>query len=269
MNILQRLFGKKNKPEPVVKPPLKTIAAENNLEQRLNKTMHELEMLKRTTYLPNTTEHENTFSDQSKIGGFPYLRDAEDWPKCPNCQKHMQLFLQLNLEHIPERKDHGLIQLFYCTSKAPDCETDLKAFFPFSSAVVCRKTTVNGASAIIQPVIDRVFQEKLISGWEAKNDYPHSEEYESLGLEIDDEILEILEARGFGFTIDKDKLFGWPFWVQGVEYPLDRGTDQQMELLFQLDSEDHLPYMFGDSGVGHLTRSPDIDEELAFAWACY
>ncbi|HET6559793.1 MAG TPA: DUF1963 domain-containing protein [Prolixibacteraceae bacterium] len=269
MNILQRLFGKKNKPAPVVKPPVDTITVENNLEERVNKTVELLEEHKRTAYLPITSEHANTFSDRSKIGGFPYLRIAEDWPKCPNCQKHMQLFLQLNLEHIPERKDIGLIQLFYCTSKEPDCETALKAFFPFSSAVVCRKTTVNGASAIIQPVIESVFQEKLITGWEAKDDYPHVEEYESLGLDMDDEVLEIMDARGLGLTIDKDKLFGWPYWVQGVEYPLDRATNQPMELLFQLDSEDHLPFMFGDSGIGHLTQSPDNKEEMAFGWACY
>jgi uncharacterized protein YwqG len=262
MNIFKKLFGRKIK-----SPPEPNLAEQSDLEQRLNKTMHDLEKLKRTAYLPVTSEHENIFSDQSKIGGFPYLRDADDWPKCPNCQKHMQLFLQLNLEHIPDRIDNGLIQLFYCTSKEPDCETTLKAFFPFSRAIVCRKTVVSGASAIIQPVIDTVFQEKLITGWNPKDDYPHLEEYESLGLEPDEEILEVMEARGLGLTIDKDKLFGWPFWVQGVEYPSDRETDQPMELLFQLDSEDHLPFMFGDSGVGYLTQSLDNDEELAFGWA--
>lgn len=269
MNLLQRIFGKRTKPAPMAVPEIETLLPVNALEEKVNKTVELLEGLKRTAYLPITSEHENTFSDQSKIGGFPYLRNAEDWPQCPNCQKHLQLFVQLNLEQLPERKDQGLIQLFYCTSSEPDCETALKAFFPFSSAVVCRKTAVNGPSAIIQPVIDTIFKEKLITGWEAKNDYPHAEEYESLGLEMDDEVLEILEARGLGSTVDKDKLFGWPYWVQGVEYPLDRKTGQQMELLFQLDSEDHLPYMFGDSGVGHLTQSPDNKEELAFGWACY
>lgn len=269
MNILQRIFGKRNQPAPEAKPAIDNISTGNNLEKRLNKTITDLEKVKRIAYLPITSEHENTFSDQSKFGGFPYLRNADDWPKCPNCQKHMQLFVQLNQEQLPERQDKGLIQLFYCTSKEPDCETALKAFFPFSGAVVCRKTSANGPSAIIQPVIDSVFPEKLITGWEAKDDYPHAEEYESLGLEIDEEVLEILEAQGMGLTVDKDKLFGWPYWIQGAEYPLDKANGQQMELLFQLDSEDHLPYMFGDSGVGHLTQSKDNDEELAFGWACY
>ncbi|HET6559738.1 MAG TPA: DUF1963 domain-containing protein, partial [Prolixibacteraceae bacterium] len=133
----------------------------------------------------------------------------------------------------------------------------------------CRKTQVNGASAIIQPILDAVFQENLITGWEPKADYPHLEEYEQLGIEIEDEVVELMETRRLGLTIDKDKLFGWPYWVQGVEYPLDRATQQPMELLFQLASENHLPFMFGDSGIGHFTQSPDNDEELAFGWACY
>lgn len=269
MNIFKRLFGKRNPPAPAARPATEIIPAESMLEQQLNKALHDLEQLKRTAYLPITSQHENTFSDQSKIGGFPYLRNADDWPTCPNCQKHLQLFVQLNLEQIPERKDNGLAQLFYCTSKEPDCETALKAFFPFSSAVVCRRITVNGPSAIIQPVIDTIFPEKVITGWEPKDDYPHVEEYESLGLEINEEVLEIMEARGLGLTIDEDKLFGWPYWIQGVEYPSDRATNRPMELLFQLDSEDNLPYMFGDSGVGHLTQSPDNKEEMAFGWACY
>lgn len=269
MNLLQRIFGKKNPPSQVTRPIAQSVSKESNLEQRVNKIMHELEKMKRTAYLPITSEHENTFSDQSKIGGYPYLRNAEDWPKCPNCQKHMQLFVQLNMKQLPEQQDHGLIQLFYCTSKEPDCETTLKAFFPFSSGVVCRRIAANGVSSTIQPALDTVFQEKLITGWEAKNDYPHVEEYESVGLEMDDEVMEVLEARGVGLTIDKDKLFGWPYWIQGVEYPLDRATNQPMELLFQLDSEDHLPFMFGDSGVGHLTQSTDNKEKLAFGWACY
>lgn len=68
--------------------------------------------------------------------------------------------------------------------------------------------------------------------------------------------------------IAKDKLYGWPYWIQSVEYPFDRKTESQMQLLFQFDSEDNLPYMFGDAGIGHLTQSPDNDKELGFGWAC-
>lgn len=269
MNILEKLFGKRNMTAPAATHPEESNLAGYDLEDRVTKTMELLEGFKRTAYIPITSENDQTFSDQSKIGGFPYLRNDQDWPVCPNCQKHMQLFLQLNLEQLPERNDKGLIQLFYCTTKDPNCETQLKAFQPFSRASVCRKIAVNGPSATIEPFIDSVFEEKLITAWEPRDDYPHPDEYEQLGLEADNEVLEIIESRGIGFTIAKDKLFGWPYWVQSVEYPADRQTNEQMELLFQFDSEDNLPYMFGDSGVGHLTQSPAKKEELAFGWACY
>jgi len=66
-----------------------------------------------------------TFSSDSKFGGYPYLRTEDDWPVCPNCKRNMQLFLQLELEKIPVSKQQGLLQMFYCTSFDPFCESDL------------------------------------------------------------------------------------------------------------------------------------------------
>ena len=183
----------------------------------------------------------------------------------------MQLFLQLNLNELPVKKENGLVQLFYCTTAEPHCESASEAFFPFSESVECRRIEIAGNSATITPVIEEIFEESVIRGWEAKDDYPHYEEYELLGIELElaDEVLELMEEREIGIPLQKDKLFGWPYWVQSVEYPSDRHTNKQMELLFQLDSEDNLPYMFGDAGVGHLTQSPDNKNELAFGWACH
>ena len=41
--------------------------------------------------------------------------------------------------------------------------------------------------------------------------------------------------------------------IQGVEYPTRPGCGRRMTYLFQIDSEDHVPYMFGDAGCGHIT----------------
>ena len=38
--------------------------------------------------------------------------------------------------------------------------------------------------------------------------------------------------------------------------------------IFQLDSEDHVPFMFGDVGTGHITQCPEHLEVVAFGWAC-
>lgn len=265
MSFLKKLFGIKTddlneknegKPQKVA------------LEEEFQKAMASLSRFKRTAYLPQVQPNPNTYSTASKIGGFPYLRHETDWPVCPNCNKHMQLFLQLNLDDLPERKEDGLVQLFYCTTGEPLCESDLEAFFPFSKAVDCRRIEITGAPCPVKPIMDEFFGEKIITNWLPVDDYPHGEEYENLGIDLDEDMRELMEERQIGITVDKDKLFGWPYWIQSVEYPHDRKTGIQMELLFQFDSENNLPFMFGDSGIGHLTESPDNKDELAFGWAC-
>lgn len=88
-----------------------------------------------------------------------------------------------------------------------------------------------------------------------------------IDLGVSEELDEFLEREKLT-ALPGDKLYGWPYWVQSVEYPSDRKTGALMQLLFQIDSDINVPYMWGDSGVGHLTQSPDDADELAFGWAC-
>ena len=262
MSFFDRLFNNKKK-EQQEHQPLTT-------KEKFTEHMKVLDQFKRVAYLPQVTETAAEFSDHSKIGGLPYLRSKEDWPECPNCKKHMQLFLQMDLSSIPENRSNGLLQLFYCTSLNPHCEVDEEAYFPFSKAVKSRIIQINGASKNISSKLEDLFVEKRITSWVAVDDYPHSEDYDSLGIDsdLDEDLYDYLHEDGAGTAIQGDKLFGWPYWIQGAEYPIDRKTGSQMELVFQFDSEVNLPYMFGDSGVGHLTQSPDDKQELAFGWAC-
>lgn len=59
-----------------------------------------------------------------------------------------------------------------------------------------------------------------------------------------------------------------PLWVQGIEYPNCPVCNQKMRLVFQLDSEDNLPFMFGDVGCGHITQCKTHKTQVAFGWAC-
>jgi uncharacterized protein YwqG len=240
------------------------------IEIKLNKTIEGLEKYKRMAYLPIVKSNQKCFSSLSKYGGYPYLRNENDWPVCENCQKHMQHFLQLNLKDLPENNGDGLIQLFYCTNDEKECVIKMESFSPFSKAVMCRKIDIDKASAIIAPNIEEVFDEKIIISWDPKVDYPCFEEFDLLGIKLEfyDDVLELLEERELCQPIYEDKLFGWPYWVQSEEYPLDRNTKTRMELLFQIGGSENIPYMFGDAGIGHITQSPDNENELAFGWAC-
>jgi uncharacterized protein YwqG len=262
MDFVKKLF--ENKTQEAVNDK----KTQNDINPALTEALATIDKFKKTAYKPITETVEKQFNANSKFGGLPYLRNETDWPICPNCNQHKQLFLQLEMEKLPINPQNGLLQLFYCITEKSDCETELEAFFPFSAAVTCRKIEVDGDSITIEPNIKTVFEEKIIKDWKAIEDFPHFEELSDLEIEFEDEIIEKILDEELRPTLQGDKLFGFPHWIQSVEYPNDRETGTRMELIFQLDSEDNLPYMFGDSGIGHITQSPDNEQELAFAWAC-
>lgn len=207
----------------------------------------------------------------SKFAGVPYLEKDEEYPLCQNCGKPLPLFVQLNLDELPEAIQSefggGLLQMFYCTSEEPLCEVDCEAFFPFAKSVLVRIIQAkNDASSDNISLPENAFPPKLITGWEELEDYPNAEEGESLGIHLEDDEWDAFYDEGLPHA--GDKLAGYPAWVQGVEYPSCPLCGETMRLLFQIDSEDNLPYMFGDVGCGHITQCKNHKYQLAFGWAC-
>jgi uncharacterized protein YwqG len=77
-----------------------------------------------------------------------------------------------------------------------------------------------------------------------------------------------LPVEEIAVAAEKDKLGGWPYWVQGPEYPTCPSCGERMRIVLQLDSEHNVPFMFGDAGVGHVTQCPTHHDVVAFGWAC-
>jgi hypothetical protein len=213
----------------------------------------------------------------SKFSGIPWLSPGEVWPGCPHCGRPLQLFLQLDLGDLPAtvrgEYGEGLIQLFYCTSQDPLCEVDCEAFFPFAESVVARlvqpgegEVSDAGSEGADAQGPEAPFPARHVVGWEEREDYPHPYEAEDAGVVLTDEEWDAQYEGGVPLT--GDKLAGWPAWVQGVEYPTCPECGEPMRLVFQIDSEDNLPYTFGDVGTGHLTQCPRHKGVLAFGWAC-
>jgi uncharacterized protein YwqG len=186
----------------------------------------------------------------------------------------MQLFLQLNLAELPEGLGRpygeGLLQMFFCVNTEPSSDENHDDFEPFSKCHLLR---------LVQPAPTRQVRApekiaggyylpvKMISGWSEIEDYPHPYECEEHGIVLADsdyDIWDSLAPRSQG-----DKLAGWPIWIQGIEYPNCRRCGERMQMVFQLNSEENLLYMFGDSGRGHITQCPTHKDELAFGWACH
>ncbi len=237
----------------------------------LERLKQNLSSVRRSAWKPIVQESDGALT-ASKFAGTPWLGVNEEWPICPNCKKAMQHFLQLNLDELPEslvgKFGTGLLQFFYCTSSEPLCDDDCDGWEPFAEMKVVRIVQPSPRSAEVNiPEIENLLPAKLIVGWEEIDDYPTKQEREMYGITIDDEEADFLYENKIITT--KDKLGGWPGWIQPLEYPNCPTCNQPMnQFIFQIDSEDNVPYMWGDMGVGYLFQCPNHKEQLAFLWQC-
>lgn len=220
----------------------------------------------------------------ARFGGSTELAPGERWPTCKTCSWPMRLLLQLPLASLPAgfaRRGEGVLQLFYCSQDDGGCET----WRPFSGTQLAR-LVAGPLVAALPPTGLTAFPARGIERWDELVDYPDPEEHGSLGLVCDYDFankrasmsckelgfalrdVDLDVAESISFAEAGDKLGGWPHWVQGVEYPDCPRCSRRMELVLQLDSEDNLPYMFGDAGCGHITQCADHPDVLAFGWAC-
>ena len=233
------------------------------------------ESLKKMPFYAVCADTDGDLTD-SKFSGIPWLSSGESWPKCKNCNSEMQLLLQLNLSTLPKESTvagAGLMQIFYCTSSDPHCEVDCGSWFWNDKAMLARLVNPSGESHSYNqtPVAD-AFPAKVIRRWEpGELELPRVEELIGLQEISEDEQTELYDAEDsetYPGPEGGDKLGGWPYWIQSVEYPECRQCNQTMKLVFQIDSEVNVPYMWGDAGCGHVTQCPEHPEVISFGWAC-
>lgn len=257
MGFLTRIFGK------TTAASVTDAVAENTaLGQKLDQ-------FRRKAWLPKTREGDCS-SAGSKFSGIAFIPVGDEWPRCGNCERPMQLFVQLNGNDVPEEAQslfpNGILQLFYCTSSDPQCDVECEAFFPFSKAHLARIVEEGTPGNSSKSPVDDAFPARSIVGWSTVIDVPNWEEAESLGVEfVDDEADALADTS---MPADGEKLGGWPKWIQGIEYPNCPKCDEAMEFLFQIDSERNIPFLLGDAGIGHVTRCKTHPDILTFGWAC-
>ncbi len=226
----------------------------------------------------------------SKFCGTPWINADNPWPECGHCKKILPLFLQLDLGDLPDelgqRFGSGLLQLFYCTRN--DC-SGYGGWEPFADDLsrvrVVQPTGSSPMTSVVQP--EDPFPAKKIVGWNCLTDLPMPCEHDELGLNYSYDFaagtlrfecselafdltnpMDDCPAEDIAISESGDKLAGWPAWVQNVEYPDCPRCERRMVHVFQIDSEDNIPFMFGDVGCGHITQCPEHKEVVAFGWAC-
>lgn len=249
-----------------------------------------LERQRRPAWRPVT---EKGVPGRSQIGGLPLLKRGELWPICPRCGEGRELFLQLDSRDLPPGSPwagSGVVQVFYCSG----CAMAIEGWAPFSQAHLVRVVACEELLSTPPDTPVWALPSAAITGWEAFEDQPAPAEHELLGLQLDydfqrqtiavrcpsigvsmegidleardDDGYELAEA--ISAAAGGDKLGGWPHWIQGVEYPGCPRCAARMALVFQLDSDDNLYFMFGDSGIAHVTQCPQHPDVVALAWAC-
>jgi uncharacterized protein YwqG len=226
----------------------------------------------------------------SKFCGIPWIGPDASWPECGHCKQPLTLFLQLDLNDLPRELGwqfgSGLLQLFYCTRD--DCQ-GMGGWEPFADVLSRVRIVLPTGPSLATSVAQQECSSpaKRIAGWREVTDLPMPSEHDQLGLkytyDFDAGTLRIecpelhldvtnpmndCEAEQIAISEVGDKLAGWPAWVQGVEYPHCLKCGRQMVHIFQVDSEDNIPFMFVDVGCGHITQCPEHKEIVAFGWAC-
>jgi hypothetical protein len=215
---------------------------------------------------------------ESKFGGRPWLREGDSWPTCGSCGQPLALFLQLDLAKLPLGhgiQGEGLLQFFHClgTQGKDECWETYEAYSEAELVRLYDSTGSGKLAAAIQGV--ETTPPKRILSWRPIDDYPGEDSPAEAPLRLTDEqrrhLEELRESQPEAIpkTADGDKLGGYPFWVQSPELPSCPRCKKQMRYVFQIDSEDQIPYMWGDSGVGHISQCADHPDVLAFVWACY
>jgi hypothetical protein len=251
---------------------------------------------KRSAWKPKTAIGDGS-STASKFAGTPWLGASESWPNCGSCGSPMRLFLQLNLDVLPKRVagrfGKGLLQLFICIRE--QCLSDSYGN-PFSESQLLRlvQPKRRGSKAVI-PSFDDLhsgqFPPKKITGWKRVDDYPSVPDFAELGVLFPQESLRQVGNFAFGNLqcpelgissevsaegysdlgdrcISGEKLAGWSDWVQvNAYYPNCLRCERRMDtIVFQIGSNDNIPFMFADGGQGPITQCPVHKDVLGFQW---
>ena len=229
-----------------------------------------LKKSKRIAFIPQTEEKQAAYTTESKFGGLPYLNKESDWCICSGCNRPMSLFVQLNLEETPIKyaNNKGLLQVFYCTTLT--CNLANENYVPFNAGVVVRRLEVNTEQcAILTQLPDglMIFPENRINKWSKVEDYPHPESYHTLDIIWNETTNDILED--FEPAIEGDKIGGYPAFVQGHQIVFDPEDNTPYTFLMQIDSQDNLPFMFGDMGRAYVCYHPQKPDKLALFWQSY
>lgn len=269
--------------------------------------------LLRPAWAPELVAVSDSATNVSRFGGRPTLAEGEAWPACGCCGQPMMLVAQIDASSLPEPAQDqlgpGLFQFFYCIHDS--CSVQ-EAWAPYAGNHLAR--VLDPSWATVSPTEPASFPGAhygvfAVQGWQPLFEVPDWEELprgDFDGCDFTDSWAEIVESSAraeglkqryseyfdyFGVGPDDlaevvrlsrnyvgDKLFGWPHWSQGVDYPKCRDCGASMQMVLQINNDGHsggepghrscFGQLFAGDGIGHVFRCPQHRQQMTFAWAC-
>ncbi len=236
----------------------------------------------------------------SKFCGLPYLAPGDEWPLCGTCGKPMQFMMQINFSQVPAEarlyQGNSLLQMWYCVR---ECNFDAgKRLDPAAKSKLVRITPLGGGAPTVNvpdsgasQVIGGTFPAKRIVGWEKQRDeFPDVTQWESLlPTDLREKIFATLDShfdppQSWLYPEKGDKLGGWARLHTKNTPPMCPLCSSEMRLVFQIQSDDHLPYLWRprfpngtplgrpwttahiSKGTGYIIQCQIHQDQVAFTW---
>jgi uncharacterized protein YwqG len=255
-------------------------------EDILATVLSKLAHLKRKAWKPIVREGEDVPAS-SKFGGTPVLCLGENWPLCVACQNPMRLCLQINSQDLPQTNiqlfGDGILQLFYCSSRKCDLNTDCP-HYPINPRQLVRIIDRDNITSDVtvpdmpedlpvplkkEAIENNVFKPRSIVGWEEIDDYANFIDRKSMGFYLNDynDDFEIDEDEEYNLAHDlcypENKLLGWPDWSNYQDMlPCKTCGKKMKNLVFQIGGYDDVSWADGSITVV-LQCSEHLDQVIS------
>lgn len=228
--------------------------------------LERLAHLRRTAFVPHTEEGDGA-TTASKFGGRPWLSANEPWPSLDG--EPMQLMLQLDLAQLPApglEPRRGLLQIFYAYTLSAEYDD----WAPWTPTKLVRIVEPVGEESREPCPLARRWPAKRVVDFTLHRELPSMEDLEESLTALEPDRREAFVEYLFDAEapLTGDKIGGWPHWIQSRQLVRCPETPTRCEFVLQIDTEDHLPVMFGDSGIAFVWRCPKHPEHMTMSWQC-
>lgn len=208
----------------------------------------------------------------SHFGGQPYFEEGDEWFTSKSGRPMDFIFQVFNSDELVLPNSIKLVQFFYDMEEFPwDTKDDGWYVKIYETPDLEKRKTIDRPAELEEPkyceitfkLVDSLPDWEGIDLYEKKIAKIASELNEDEPWEAYDTVVEKL----IGEQDYRSQLGGYPRWVQGESTP-QNSDGENMQLLFQIDSEDNAGLMWGDVGLVYAFYDEET-KRIEFSLQCH